>query len=309
MNTTSGWRILGAGLAVAVGLSWGCGKADPGAAGSAADALASVAKTPEQEAQGAVEGAMAALKAGRLDEVYGMLPESYKKDVSGVVSAYVGKIDPELFRMGVETLGAFGQALAKQSENVVGLLGSGAVPFELDGDTAAAVNEALTAENLQKVGNWLAGCGEWLNFGALSQGDLGGLLGNAQVAEFVRLAWAEGEAKGPLSVRLAEDAPETDGAVRLEMGSEENGFEAEELVKVEGRWVPKEMADEWSGMIQEAMSAAAEFKLDDETVQRARKMLPALKRAMVSWGDAETPEELMGGVMGTVMTLGAMGAM
>lgn len=308
MNKRTVWLLAGmAALALACG---GCGRADNGEAGAAAEALSKVSQTPEQEAQGAVEGALAALKAGRPEQAYAMLPASYRKDISDVVSAYVGKVDPEVLRMGVEVLGAFGNALSRQAENVLSLAKSqGMVPPGLDGESAAALEEALTADNVRLLGAWLAKSGEWLNPAALQKGDLSGLLSSAAMGEFVKKAWAEGEAKGALSVRLAEAAPETAGAVRLEMGSEASGFEVQEVVKVDGCWVPKEMADEWPEMIQKAMAGVSEFTMDEETVQKAKKVLPALKRAMASWGDSESPEELMGNVMGTVMTLGAMGGM
>lgn len=306
MNKWTAWMV--AGMAAAALACAGCGRTDGGAADATAESLAKVVQTPEQEAQGAVEAAMAALKEGRADQVYAMLPESYRKDISEVVAAYAGKVDPDVLRMGVETLGAFGNALAKQAGNVLQLTqAQGLVPVQLDDDSAAALEEALTADNVRAVGEWLAKCGEWLNPEALRKGDLDGLLGSAAIGEFVKKAWAEGEAKGPLSVRLAGEAPESAGGVLLEMGSEENGFEPQELVKVDGCWVPKELADEWPEMVRQAMAGVADFSLDDETVQKAKKMLPALKRAMASWGDSETPEELMGNVMGTMMTLGAMG--
>ena len=37
-----------------------------------------------------------ALKEGRLDRVYGMLPESWQGDLSKVAAAFAGKVDPEL---------------------------------------------------------------------------------------------------------------------------------------------------------------------------------------------------------------------
>lgn len=309
MKTTSGWRMMAAVLAAAVALSWGCTRGGNEASEGVAAALESVVLTPEQEAQAAVEGLQAALRAGRLADAYAMLPESYRSDIADVVSAYAGKIDADLFKMGVETLGAFGAALSKQAENVVSLLDTMPLPFELDGDAQAALDEAFKAGNLRLVGDWLAACPEWLDYGKLSKGDLSGLLGNAKVADFVRAAVAEGESKGAFAVRLAEQAAETAGTVMLEVGSEADGFETFEVVKVDGRWVAKELADEWQEGIQKAKEAVSEFTVDEETLKKARKMLPALKRAMATWGESESGEELMGNVMGTMMTLGAMAGM
>lgn len=264
----------------------------------------------EVEAQAAVERTLTALKAGRLDNVYGMLPESYKRDISRLVSAYVGKIDPDVFRMGVEVLGAFGNVLVKQSGNILGLVEAGMIPTEWDLPADEVLAKVLSVKNLRLVGQCLAGAREWLNYGALSRGELSGLLGNAKFCELMRATWEEGGvATAGLKVRLVGDETEAEGVAWLELGSDESGFDSLEMVKVEGCWVPRELAEEWSSMIGMALKQAEQFSLDAEMLDTARTILPELKSAMTELEKAETFEEFSNDVMLTVMVLGLAASM
>ena len=262
------------------------------------------------EALAVVERALGYLRAGRVDNVYGMLPVGYRKDVERVVAAYVGKIDPDVFRMGVEVLGAFGNVLVKQSGNILGLVEAGMIPTEWDLPADEVLAKVLSVKNLRLVGQCLAGTREWLNYGALSRGELSGLLGNAKFCELMRATWEEGGAEtAGLKVRLAGDESASEGVARLELGSDESGFDALEMVKVEGCWVPRELAEEWSSMIGMALKQAEQFSLDAEMLDTARTILPELKSAMTELEKAETFEEFSNVVMLTVMVLGLAASM
>ena len=291
-------------------LVWaGCGKggAEAGkAAEETAAALAQVVKTPEEEAMEAAKGAMDALKSGRLDKVYGMLPESWQGDLSRVAAAYAGKVDPELAAAVSGAVTALGGVLEAQAGHLAEWAmeagaGRGWMQMEaLEGKSAEELAECIKA-----AGAVLKESAGWLSVEKLAQGDLAGVLGSVPpVPVFFQTAVAEDIM--PAEARLS-TVGAGDGAVALELGNDAAGWERMELRKVEGRWVPSELADEWAKGIAEALAEAEEFEIPPDTVAMAKGILPALVRAMETWKGAASAQELQAQAMGTLAMLGIMG--
>lgn len=287
----------------------GCGKggAEAGkAAEETAAALAQVVKTPEEEAVEAAKGAMEALKSGRLDKVYGMLPESWQGDLSRVAAAYAGKVDPELAAAVSGAVTALGGVLEAQAGHLAEWAmeagaGRGWMQMEaLEGKSAEEL-----AEGIKAAGAMLKESAGWLSVEKLAQGDLAGVLGSVPpVPVFFQTAVAEDIM--PAEARLS-TVGAGDGAVALELGNDAAGWERMELRKVEGRWVPSELADEWAEGIAEALAEAEAFEIGPDMAAMAKGMLPALVRAMEAWKGAASAQELQAQAVGTLAMLGMLG--
>lgn len=310
-------RAIWAVAAACAALSWcatGCGKAGTGAVEETAAALAQVAKTPEEEAKEAAEGALEALKAGRLETVYGMLPESWQGDLSRVAAAYAGKVEPELAKAAAETLAALGNAMEAQADNLSALavksMGQraqslaqwGGMP--MDGMSAEEVSDGIRA-----AGGLLKGLVDF-SYEKLAAGDLRGVLADSS-ASGLRLPVTGGDGESlRLAVRPAEatDAPAGDGGVAMMIGNDDDGWKRVDLRKVEGRWVPAELADEWRGAMDAALAKAAEFEIPEKEAARAKQFLSAVARMAEGLAGAKSPEELegqlQGMMMGAVMMMG-----
>lgn len=313
------WIWMLAGAAVCVGLAAGCGKAGTSAqeegvaveeSVAALVAAPAPAMSPKEEAKASVDAAIAAVKAGRLDEVYGMLPESYQGDVSRVVQAFAAKIDRPLYEQGAGLLAAAGDLIAAQAPNLMGLLGDAG---QLGLDLPDAVDtDAVTEDQIRQAGQWIASVARSLSYDDFAAGNIRPLLSNPLTAGLL----SEGIQQLPadaIACEFADDGgePQAEGIETLRLttrGSEDDEPETEDVqfVKVEGKWVPLEMQQGWAEAVQTAMAAAGNFEIDANSRRMADTLVPVLTRTLDSLKSAQSPQELQAQAMGAVMTISMM---
>lgn len=307
------WLAMLAGATLCAALVAGCGKAgtDDGAAAEGAAAPAPVkALSPKEEAKASVDAAIAAVKAGRLDEVYGMLPESYQNDISGVVRAYAAKIDRPLYEQGATLLAAAGDLIAAQAQNLVELIGdAGELGIELP-DTVDT--DALTADQVRQAGEWISGVAKSLSYDDFAAGNIRPLLSNPLTAGLL----AEGLKQLPtdaIACAFADDSgePQPDGIQTLRLTTRASADDEPEtddvqFVKVEGKWVPLEMTQGWADAVKTAMQGAQSFEIDANARKTADTLAPVLTRTLESLKSARSAQELQAQAMGAVMTIGMM---
>lgn len=314
------WIWMLAMATVCAGIAAGCGKAGDNADAAdaelaVADSLAAVvpaapALSPKQEAKAAVDAAISAVKEGRLDAAYGMLPESYRADVSRVVQAYAAKIDRPLYEQATGLLAAAGDLIAAQAANLEELLGD---TGELGLDLPDAVDaDAVTADQIRQAGQWIASVAKSLSYDDFAAGNVMPLLSNPLTAGLL----SEGIKQLPadaIACAIPDDdgEPQAEGIQTLRLttrASDEDEAETEDVqfVKVEGKWVPLEMNQSWSGTIQTAMEAADKFEIDANTRKMADTLAPVLTRTLESLKSAQSAQELQAQAMGAMMTIGMM---
>lgn len=317
------WMWLVAVAALCGSLVAACGPKGDGQAsgGGEASALASAVESavplsPAQEAKASMDASIAALREGRLDAIYNMLPESYQADVSNIVKAYASKIDRGLYEKAAGVLVAFGDAVAAQAPNLLELLNSdpdmGLDDVELPGGTGL---DSLTADHIRDAGRWIADIARTVSYDDLASGNIAPLLSNPLTAGLV----SEGIKQAPsdlISCAISEDTGEPlgDGIVSLRLTShadadEEPESEDVQFVKVEGKWVPLEMMQGWGDAIQQALSAAGSFEIDDNARKTAENIMPVVQRSLESLKSAQTAQELKAQAMGAFMTIAMMGQM
>lgn len=306
MDKTRAIRAVAAACAALVFAGTGCGKAGPEAVQETAAALAQVAKAPEDEAREAAETALAALKEGRMDEVYAALPASWQDDMSRVAAAYAGKVDPELAKAVAAALSAVGSAMEAQADHLAELALKTMGQRMRRADQWEAALDGMPAEDVENgiraAGMALRGIVDWFSVEKLAKGDLRGLLADSAAArQRFPVTGADG-APFRLAIRPAEaaEAP-ADGGVALMLGNDDDGWKRVELRKVEGRWVPAELADGWRGAMDAALAKAAEFEIPEKDAARARQVLPALQRMAESLAGAKSAEELEGSLQGAMV--------
>jgi len=327
-----GWLVWAAGTAALAGALAlpGCGKggAEAGeAAKETAAALAQVAKTPREEARDALAGAFAAAKEGRLDALYGMLPASWQEDVSGLVAAYAGKVQPELAEAASGAVSALGKVLEAQAGHLTELAMRSELSFEwADPENGDAGTAAEIEAGIRALGGVLKECPGWLSAEELSKGDLSGILQSGVLQAGVRQMAAARtdwpEVRLPAEKDGSDEDDEDDaedgeddgdadlelepGDVVLEVGDDGNGWERVAFRNVEGRWVPAEMIAGWESEMAEARRDAERFEIPGEMAALALQTLPALERAMGAWEGAASAEELQAQALGTVAMLGLL---
>ena len=309
-NMKKTWLTVVAAAVLCAGLACGCGKK-----GGDAGAAAAVQLTPEQEAKASVDAFIGALQAGRMDEIYKLLPESYQKDISGVVQAYAAKVDPALFDKASGLLATFADVLEAQAENVAGLLENegGSIPGLSEG-IGSSLTDELTADKLRASAKWLGNAVKSVTYADCAKGNILPLLELAPLREVVDAAM-EQSGFSTLACAVAEADPDgepvPEGVVRLAMSYQEPGEDAADtetvdFVKVEGKWLPVDLTQGWGEAMASARAEAEEFSIDAETAAMLDKLLPMVQRALENVKSAQSPEELQAQVMGAVMSIGMM---
>ncbi len=311
------WLAVAVAAACAV-LAFGCGKGKaPGA--EEAEAPAAVQLTPEQEAKAAVDSFIGALQAGRMDEIYKLLPASYQADVSGVVKAYAEKVDPALFDTVTGVVATFADVLEAQAANVAALLAEQGEDISIPGLTdglGSNLTDEMSADKLRATAKWLGNAVKSVSYSDCAQGNILPLLELAPLREVVDTAMKE-SGFSTLACAVAEADPDgepvPEGIVKLALSYQEPGEDAADtetvdFVKVDGKWVPLELSQSWGELMQSARQGAAEFSIDEETSAMLNQLLPMVRNGLESLKGAKSAKELqaqaMGSFMGIMMMMG-----
>src|SRR5690606_15368494 len=79
----------------------------------------------------------------------------------------------------------------------------------------------------------------------------------------------------------------------------------EEMTKVEGKWVPKKIADEWDTQIAEAKEKLAQMTGTEMVNNKPQvlAMLSTVDAGLTAMGNAKTAEELKQAAMGVGMSI------
>ena len=221
------------------------------------------------------------------------LPPSYQKDVDGLVHEFAGKMDPEIWNSGFGIAKKIVKIMDEKREFILNneMLSKTNMNLqenknEWDGLVKALstlVNSELSdLEELKtvEVKSFLADTGsEFMKqmdalVAITGQDKFKNEMADYKEAKF-KLISTEGDT-GVIEVSVPDEEPET-----------------VEMVKVEGKWIPKEMADEWATKMQEAKEALDEIPVDQMQENKVQllaqmKMIDAQLNLLL---DAKTAEE------------------
>jgi len=243
--------------------------------------------------------------------VWRALPPSYQQDVTELARAFADTVDPVVFDRAVAV--ARKGAVVLQSKKDL-ILGSDSVARSqidpesldtlweasvhmLDAVLASEVADLQTLRDLD-VDAWLAGTGSALM-------DQASLL-PAENEEMESFAQRVAEFEHADVGLVSEDG---DSAVVTIAAPDETPVELE-LVRVEGRWIPAELASQWPHAIAEADSRIRSLDSDDDAAAQLRVQVLfgiGIVEGFIDEIDRmETSDELdglVGGVLGNVMAM------
>jgi hypothetical protein len=243
-------------LSVVLFVSAGCGEKPPAPPAvpdvSTADAPPGLKAVPAT-ADAAIQAVIDGVKAGHPESLWHFLPASYQNDVNGVVHDFADRMDAEIWTRTVAALEKLSRVIKAKREFVKAMMsppakpGGEAVPPPVDIEGLAALLETLVKsdvgdlEKLKKadVGDILAVTG-------------GQLL--TQIQALSRLGHPEG---GVLQIsdlaKLKVSLVSSDGdsaIVRVEVPN--RGPQELDFARIEGKWIPKDLAESWIEAIGEA---------------------------------------------------------
>lgn len=262
-------------------------------------------------AEESVRAVMDGVRDGKPVVAWESLPDSYQTDVNDVVRSFAGAMDPNLWKQVTELLGSVHQLLVDKNEFI---LNHPAIAESEDPDKAKQSISQVT--NLLK--SVLDGTSD---LEALKQFDGGEFMTTTGADLFGQLdaisrlvPRGEGDSQTPVGLAALDEVKvETvstdDATTTLKITQPDGTAETQVFTKVEGKWIPKEMADSWKSQITDAKASIAKLKDEIPQMQMAVMMVGgAVKGALVPLQNASSQEdfnaaveELKATAMGLVM--------
>jgi hypothetical protein len=298
-------KISSLGLLVFLGALAACSGDEAAPKAETAREAAPAAETADQAVMRVAEG----LEDGRLEVVWQALPASYQRDVTDLIHDFGGAMDAELWTQAFGVIRKATQVLSEKREMILdhpmvqaqiedrekaneaweSLIGILDVVVHSDLSDLERMKSLDVEEFLSDTGAEVVGRFKGMEAFAATEAVSGSLFGPAGAE--VTLVSSDGD-----RARVRFQAP---GEPSTE----------EEFVRVEGKWVPTQMADEWNDTLAAAREQLA--GLSGEAMQ-ANKQMTLMQLSMVdgvldqllATKTAEEFNAAIGGLLG--MAMGAM---
>jgi len=241
--------------------------------------------------------------------IFKALPASYQKEISSVISEAATKMDAELWAEGrgliksLVNIAKTKKDLLLQTQMMADVQDK--VAFSKSWDDGVAMLETILANDIT-------------NLEKLRKGDVNSLLVNASeiMKKFSALYSDQADKDDDFlakikALKVTVISQEGDKAtVKIETVGEEP--ENEEMVRVEGKWIPKDLAEGFAEGIKEARKNIAEIDFTSEKgkAQKTQIMgqLTMVKTLLVQAESATTPQQFDGMLMGIMMGVMSSGA-
>lgn len=288
-----------AGVLAAAMLAAGCGQGG----GSAV----AIPQTPD----GTVEAVAQSLAKDQPRAVWDAMPAKWQKDVDALVDEFAGKMDAEVYNKTFAVVGKLAGTLKSKKSLILEALDSP----QMQGLPVEKEQVAARYDSIVAFLDTIAGS-DASTLSGLKSLDIGSFLGStgarlmAEARKLSELA-PPGEANQMLEqtqklAGLTAEVVSTEGntaTVKITTGQETR---EEQMVKVDGKWVPKEMADEWDAKIAEARAGLAEMTGEAMQQNKAQVMgvLSSIEAGLDNVAKASDQQQLqaaMQGMMGAVM--------
>jgi hypothetical protein len=268
-----------------------------------------------------------------------MLPPSYQTDVTNLIHDFVNNMDQQLWDKLFEVLSQAGLLLNDKQDLITAMIeenlgGTGASPEEMQQslETMGKMLQTLVESDLGKhatakgmdPGKFLDETGKDLfkliaETSKLEEGDPWNTEIKTKLKDIKVEIVSQEDDTATISVSGMPDLPDID-----ELTAQLPGFDDSELpglsmlrngeqqvVKVEGKWIPKAMADEWKDNMSEAsemINNDLKNMLGPEEEKQVMNIMNAVQMGLAGAAKAKTQQELqmamMQAVMGALMSAG-----
>ena len=247
-----------------------------------------------------------ALTTGDVPQLSAFLPASYQSDITGLVQSFATKMDPDLWAAGRNLLKTAGDTFAPKAAILADLIAS---------ESEATLSAADKAKASASLGAALKGLSAFAgsdasSLGALKTGSFG-TIEKALAPVFLAFVTTQGDDLANASIASSKTLD--NGDVELTT----SGDDTFTLRKVEGCWIPADMADGWSEVVNSARTSinSIDFSSTEGQQQKMQMLilLPTIQGIIQQLGTANSADELktkaqmmLGGFLGGGMGGGAL---
>lgn len=255
-----------------------------------------------------------ALEDGRPELLWELLPERYVSGVDGLVHTFAQRMDPEVWKRGVDVIGKVGRVLSEKRDLLLGhpmlaMVTMGSDPKQTRarlgavGDVLEALSEgdAATLEGLARIdvrkflSSTLTPLFEQIDPELLRQQALPALASGGldwMTREFTTTTERHGDDRATVTIQCADGRTE-----RFDM------------VEVDGKWFLAASFEAWEESLATARQAIEAFVITPEQKQQVLALLKGIDSVLEGLLDADTQEEFTAAGSQAMQLLGGLGAL
>ncbi|MDF1742939.1 MAG: hypothetical protein P1V19_04545 [Gimesia sp.] len=275
-------------LAVTLPLLSGCSK--PAEESAQKPVQPPKALGPDETMQALIDG----VNNQQMEALWNFLPASYQTDVNGLVHEFAGKMDLEMYNGTFQTLQRVTKLLKDKKEYILKNQTMKGLPVPPEKVTefweptvgllsAIAQSDLSSLEKLKSFdgGKFLSTSGNQIAKQVVSISEM---LPKKEGA----LSFSEKMKQTKITVVSSEGDTAT---IKIEAPGEESKEEA--MVKVEDKWIPKNLADNWNSKMDDARKKLAELTPEKVTAQKEQTLagIKKVNEVLASLETAKTEEE------------------
>ena len=259
-------------------------------------------KTPETPSS-AIQTITQGLNEGKPAVVWEAMPASYQTDVTGLAHAFATNMDAEIYDKAFGMLGKVTNVLKTKKDFFLNSALTQNAPIDKEKLTTnwnavVGLFTAITASELNKLENL-----KTIDIGKFLQKDGAKIFSTLRTVASIQ----EGNPLDTLAgIKVELVQSEDDSAtVKITVPNEEEEEEID-MIKVEGKWIPKEMAEDWSNMITDGKASLEDMAQNAlaEKKPMVLGMMAGVEAAIDQLTQSKTQEEfdkVIGGLMGSMM--------
>ncbi|MDH3583056.1 MAG: hypothetical protein OER86_02445 [Phycisphaerae bacterium] len=271
-------------------------------AASACDSAAPPA-APPKDAAGAVQVVIKGLTSNRPRAAWDALPASYQKDVTSLVHGIAEKMDEELYNKGFAVAGKAANVLRSKKKFILNhpmvamMIAAKRTEAETNWESVVGLLDTMIKSELSKVSSL-----KTLDPAKFLDGTGATLM--KQLSDLSKLAPEDQMAKiGQVKAELV--SSEGDSAV-VKITAPDQPAQTQKFTRVEGKWIPADMAAQWSKSIGQAKANVAKMTKEDMAKAKPQGMMMlAMVESLVGQLEKAETQDAFNQVVGQIM--GMMG--
>ena len=269
---------------------------------SSDDASGASVKIPDEPAA-AIETIAKELAAGNGGVLWQAMPATYQTDVNAIAQLAGSKVDAEVYDQSFGLLGQIVDVADKQKEFILNTKLGGAQPEEqiakIDAAWPSVIGFVRTITNSP-----IATSAELQSFDgqAFFSGTVSELLSHSEALSSLGDEAMSLSSLGDVSVKALESS---ENVATLEMTAPDGTVETEEFTKVDGRWVPTDMAVGWQEAIADARGQLEAITPEQiaQTKPQVLQVVGMLDGVLTQIEAAETQEQFDQALQGAMMPI------
>lgn len=224
-------------------------------------------------------------------ELWRLLPNSYQSDVNGIISEFSGKMDAATYDKGFAVFGKLAKVLDEKGDFILGypmlqMFTAQADPAEMKAglNSVAKTLDALANSDIKTL-DGLKG----LNVESFLTSTIGdSMKGLLETAGTVGGAMGESDLPEKMGIAILS---ESDDSAVVEVTDTDGTKNQVEMTKVEGKWIPADLATEWATQIADAKTQLASFELTKDDKMQATMMMTMVENVLDTMLQAEEQED------------------